>query len=134
MTSPHWMTNQDGGNGTHQALKPLVVLDESKLSIDQLCALGRDGFDVGAEVLSAWAQALAAEARKEGRREVLREIASLPSPLRILATGGAERGTEYRETLICDWCEWSVDVTNATRPSHPQNNCLWLRAQEATKE
>lgn len=46
MTSPHWMTNQDGGNGTTQALKPLVVLDESKLDRRECIGLYEAGFSV----------------------------------------------------------------------------------------
>ncbi len=43
---PHWMTNQDGANGTQQALKPLVVLDESKLTDYERNMLRVDGFHV----------------------------------------------------------------------------------------
>lgn len=43
---PHWMTNQDGGNGTRQALKPLVVLDESKLDRLECIGLYEAGFAV----------------------------------------------------------------------------------------
>lgn len=43
---PSWMVNQDGMNGTRQALKPLQVLEHDSLTEAERCQLYRDGFNV----------------------------------------------------------------------------------------
>lgn len=61
-----------------------------------------------------------AEARAQGRAEILALVAKLPSPI--------IGGPAFR--MDCLWCgaKWRSDL------SHPDNDCLFVRAQQAASE
>ncbi len=83
------------------------------------------------ELTQGIAEAIAA-AREAGRREVLREIARLPEPIQRNVPP-AEFKTDWVPVDVCQWCHMNDD-DSATGYIPHKPTCLWLRAQEATKE
>lgn len=61
-----------------------------------------------------------AAAERRGEQRILREVAKLPSPVSMLVFKGYDR-------WHCAWCgkQWGFNET------HPDNGCLWPRAQAA---
>lgn len=67
-------------------------------------------------------------------RQVLREVAKLPSPWRI----AYYRNDRNRPQMACDWCFVKIEFHTASPygeaaspneyPEHPATNCLWPRA------
>lgn len=75
---------------------------------------------------------------QQGRDEVLAEVAQLPSPVDSdMREGDAE--TNYAKfNQWCSWCHshWVTVTTfyNEQLQPHPDNGCLWVRAQKPLTE
>ena len=59
---------------------------------------------------------------QKGRNEILREVATLPSPWHV-TRWRTDRDLWGR----CEWCGFSEPVVTRT---HPKNGCLWEKASE----
>ncbi len=75
-------------------------------------------------------EGLVAQAREEGRREVMRELAEMPEPLELGAVP-AVFVPGWRHVDRCEWCH--AETLANTRITH-QPTCLWLRAAQAVKD
>ena len=74
-----------------------------------------DGYEVGYEHGVE-------DGRDEGRAEMLRKVATLPSPWHV-TRWRTDRDLWGR----CEWCGFSEPVVTRT---HPKNGCLWEKANE----
>lgn len=85
------------------------------------------------------AEALIA-AEQRGRDEILREVAKVVHPSEVYGIHGfrveGSADVLWEEDIYsCRWCRWSTTVKRGSvEPPHPDNGCLWPRAQAAAKE
>jgi hypothetical protein len=68
-------------------------------------------------------------AEKCGEQRILREVAKLPSPI---ARTPKLIGGEWEHVRLCRWCH--AVMADPAADWHPDNGCLWPRAQAAAKE
>lgn len=82
-------------------------------------------------------QAELAAAERRGEQRILREVAKLPNPwtTALVRIGRKRYGPDVTEWKgFCEWCRVVSWSEREMIPAHPDNGCLWPRAQQAAQE